>query len=155
MLLREVEEEALKESRPTATPYEDILLLAERFGVRDGFEQIRNELLARGYRSFQKRSGLNFSIGSRLQTFWIKPVEGRVHIGYLSGNFPALYGVDESTALTDLGANWLDLPPAEALQRVCDWANRIEQYRATSVERAQRADLTSALAGAAGSDLSE
>ena len=137
ILLREVEEESIREPRASATPYEDILSLAERFGVRDGLEQVRNELLGRGYRSFQKRSGLNFSIGSRLQTFWIKPVEGRLHIGYLSGNFPALYGIDESTAVTDLGANWLDLPPAEALQRVRDWADKIDHYRAKSVERAE------------------
>jgi endonuclease NucS-like protein len=136
VLLREIEEDALRESR-NATPYEDILVLAERFGVRDGFEQIRTELVGRGYRTFQKRSGLNFSIGSRLQTFWVKPVEGRLHVGYLSGNFPELYGIDESTALRDLGTNWIDLPAAEAVKRVSDWANTIDQYRAKAGERGQ------------------
>jgi hypothetical protein len=135
ILLREVEEEGLRETRVAASPYDDILTLAERFGVRDGFEQIRNDLLGRGYRSFQKRSGLNFSIGSRLQTFWIKPVEGCVHIGYLSGNFSTLYGVDEATALTDFGPNWLDLLPAEAVQRVRDWADIIDRYRAASLDQ--------------------
>jgi hypothetical protein len=153
ILLREVEEDSVRQPRAGAAPYEDILLLAERFGVRDGFEQVRNELLGRGYRSFQKRSGLNFSIGSRLQTFWIKPVEGRLHIGYLSNNFPALYGVDESTALTDFGPNWLDLQPAEAVQRVRDWADTIDRYRAQSGERPEPEDpmLTAdANAGSAG-----
>ena len=140
ILLREVEEEGVREARAAASPNEDILLLAERFGVRDGFEQVRNELLGRGYRSFQKRSGLNFSIGSRLQTFWIKPVEGRLHIGYLSSNVPALYGVEESTALTDLGPNWIDLQPAEAVQRVRDWADTIDRYRAQSGEHPEPLD---------------
>ena len=142
ILLREIDEEGVREGRAAAAPYEDILLLAERFGVRDGFEQVRNELLVRGYRSFQKRSGLNFSIGSRLQTFWIKPIEGRLHIGYLSGNFPALFGVDEAMALTDLGPNWLDLQPAEAIQRVRLWADTIDRYRVQSEQRPELKDPT-------------
>ena len=135
ILLREVEEEGIhEESRRARRPSEDILDLAERFGVREGFERIRQELLSRGYRTFNKKSGLNFSIGSRLQCFWIKPTEARIHMGYLSFNFPALFGVDEATALADFGPNWLDLTPEEALARVREWADMIDRYRAQSAE---------------------
>ncbi len=131
ILLREVDEDLSSQSSQSDNQWslDHVLGYAERCGVREGFEQIRSELLARGYRTYQKKWGLNFNLRSRLQCFWVTPEEGMIHIGYLTGNFPALFGVDEESVRADMGANWLHLPSVEAVERMRRWADVVERYR--------------------------
>lgn len=98
---------------------------ARRFGVWDEFEQIRSGLLQRGYRTVQKKYGLNFNPGTKLQAFWVTPREGRIHVGYLETNLEPLYGLDEAWGLEHLGENWVDLPPSQARDRVLRWADTV------------------------------
>jgi hypothetical protein len=102
---------------------------AERFGVRAGFETIRDELLSRGYRAYQKKHGLNFNLGSRRQVFWVRPLESHILVGYLDWNFPALFGIDPAQAALDLGPNWLELPPDAALAQIRQWLDIVDRYR--------------------------
>lgn len=132
ILLREVDERIATEATAPSSRWslDEVLQLAERYGVREGFEAIRSKLLAQGFRAYQKKYGLNFNLGTRAQSLWVAPREGRIHLGYLAANFPALYGVDESQAGAEFGPNWIDLPPAEALQRIQEWAEIIAGYHA-------------------------
>jgi hypothetical protein len=137
LLVRDVEE-AVYDDRAAASrrSLEDVVDIAERCGVRDGFQEIRSFLLGHGYREQRRGTGLNFNLGSRLQCFWVRPAEGAVRIGYLDTNFPALFGVDESEAHSDLGENWIDLPPAQALERIRQWVVVIDGYRGGAGEPA-------------------
>ncbi len=137
MLLREVEDESSREpTLPSAQwSLEDVLQRAENFGVRGALERVCLDLNERGYRTNVKKTGLNFNRGSRLQTFWVRPVEAGFHIGYLAGNFPALFGVDESEAEKAFGANWIDLSPDAACERIRLWADEID-----GMENAMRID---------------
>jgi hypothetical protein len=131
ILVREVEDAPYGEAGSEGSRYslDDVLDYAARCGVRAGFEAIRRHLLDRGFRQSRKRYGLNFNTGSRLQCLWVTPVEGAIHMGYLSGNFPTLYGIDEGQAEAELGDNWIDLEPDEALNRITRWADAIDRYR--------------------------
>jgi hypothetical protein len=86
----------------------------------------------RGLRPSQKKNGLNFNLGSKLQCLWVRSAEGKLHMGYLDGNFPALFGVDEAQALEEMGPNWVDLPPEEAVRQAVTWADRILAYHAAA-----------------------
>lgn len=134
ILIREVEDDDRREGgeRRAAWTLEDLLDRAERYGVRDEFEAIRSYLLDVGYRTNLKKTGLNFNPGKRLQAFWVTPRQGVIHMGYLSSNFPALYGIDEDEAVALLGDNWVDLPPGQALLRMKTWIEKIQQRLAES-----------------------
>jgi len=102
--------------------------LAERFGVRAEFEEIRTGLLDRGYQTLQKKYGLNFNPGTKRQAFWVSPREQAIHVGYLDWNLDALYNLDQAWAEEHLGDNWIDLPPAQARDRVLRWTDTIRDH---------------------------
>lgn len=102
---------------------------ASELGVLDEFEGIRNDLIRRGYKTYQKPTGLNFNPGSRRQCFWVKPMAGTIHIGYLGGNFHELFGIDERTASERFGENWRTVPPDEARRTIQGWADLIDELR--------------------------
>jgi len=132
ILLREVDEDLTAETSALGRQWslDHVLDYAERCGVRGEFEQIRSHLLAMGYRAYRKKWGLNFNLGTRRQCFWVTPEQGAIHIGYLSSNFPALFGVDEERTKLDMGTNWLHLAPSEAVAQMRRWTSTIEAYRA-------------------------
>jgi hypothetical protein len=131
ILLREIEDapEGGEGRGVSRSSLDDVLVLAERGGVRPGFAAIRRHLLGRGYREHRRGTGLNFNTGSRFQCLWVRPAEGTIHLAYLGSNFPMLFGVDERQAEADLGENSIDLAPDEALARVTRWADVIDDYR--------------------------
>ena len=94
--------------------------------VRREFEAIRDDLLSRGYRASQRRKGLNFNRGTRLQWFWVAPEPHAIHVGYCAWNLPALFGIDEDAAVALLGDNWLTLEPSVAREQVRRWVDSFE-----------------------------
>jgi hypothetical protein len=135
LLLREVDEDGGRAAeRPTSTwSFEAVMDLAAEYGVRDSFHALYEALRDRGYRSYVKKKGLNFNLGGRQQVFWIKPgPNGLIHVGYLASNFPSLFGVDETEASAELGANWLDLRPDAARVQTMKWVEQIEAMRQRS-----------------------
>jgi len=130
ILLREIDEESTQERPGTSAGWslESVLDLAEQRGVLDGFEKIRTGLRERGFRPYLKKTGLNFNLGTRSQIFWVTPREREIHIGYLSDNFPSLFGVDENAAEVTLGPNWIDLPEDQACERIFEWADTVTRY---------------------------
>ncbi|MCB1006459.1 MAG: hypothetical protein KDB35_19900 [Acidimicrobiales bacterium] len=107
---------------------EALLDLAERFGVRAEFEEIRTGLLDRGCKTLQKKYGLNFNPGAKRQAFWVSRREQAIHVGYLDWNLDALCNLDQAWAEEHLGDNWIDLPPAQARDRVLRWADTIRDH---------------------------
>jgi hypothetical protein len=135
-LLREVDDEATR-TRRTGSPawsLDTILELAGECGVREGFQQILNKLSRMGYHPYLKKTGLNFNLGSRAQVFWVKPVDGKIHIGYLISNFPTLFGVDEATVEERLGPNWIDLSADEAVNQIMRWVDAVDEFRRAAVQ---------------------
>lgn len=135
ILIREIDEDAGQEQRAGGARWslDQVLSRAEQFGVREGFERIWNHLLERGYRTYQKKYGLNFNLGSQRQIFWVRPAEGGIVVGYLGLNFPALFGVDMSRVEADMGPfDWSARAPEEALAAIRTWADVIDGYRAES-----------------------
>jgi len=132
ILLREVDDFASPEplTQGSGRSLDSALRHAERCGVLEGFEAIRSYLLGQGFREYRRKNGLNFNLASRKQCLWVHPREGKIYIGYLDGNFAALFGVDNSQAAADLGPNWINLPPAEALLRIQQWSDIIIRYHA-------------------------
>lgn len=126
ILVREVDED---EDRAPASDegwtLDALLELAQRHGVRDEFEEIRTGLLDRGYKSLQKKYGLNFNPGAKRQAFWVSPRDQAIHVGYLDWNLEALFNLDQSWAEEHLGENWVDLPAEQARDRVLGWADAI------------------------------
>ena len=129
LLVRNVEEdERHRDAGAALSSAGDLEERARRFGVWSELEQIRSGLLQRGYRTVQRKYGLNFNQGTRLQTFWATPREGMIHIGYLDSNFETLYNLDQEWVAEHMGENWIDLPPAQARDRVLTWADTIHAH---------------------------
>jgi hypothetical protein len=141
MLLREVDNESSRARRTygAARPLGTLLDTAEMFGVRQGFLKIVSKLSGKGYRPYLKKTGLNFNLGSRAQVFWVKPVEGKIHIEYLSSNFPSLFGIDEGTAEARLGQKWFELPPQQAVEQIMRWVDTVEEFRRAATNQEETA----------------
>ncbi|MGB3411192.1 MAG: hypothetical protein WBA45_08330 [Microthrixaceae bacterium] len=131
VLIRDVEEETAPDapSRSAGWSLDSIFERAERFGVREGFEQIRTELLNHGYRSRLKKYSLNFSVGARRGVFYLGPATEGLHIGYLQTNFEPLFGVPQAEAERMMGENWLTVPPEAALAQIRTWIETVDQLR--------------------------
>ena len=134
LLLRDIDDvvEPPPSEPGTRWSLEAVLERAEAVGVGPEFRLIRDELERLGYRASLKQSGLNFNKGTRQQVFWVKPLDGQISIGFLAGNFPVLFGVDEATANQQLGENWLTLSPNEAVAQMHRWMTEIEDWIKTS-----------------------
>jgi hypothetical protein len=131
ILIREITDEPTTQPETSHSRWtlDAVLERAEQLGVLPEFEAIRSRLTQRGYRCFIKKNGVQYNLGSRRQCFWVRPAEQAIHIGYMSWNFPDLFGVDEQEAETRLGPNWIDLPPEEARERIFHWADLIAAFR--------------------------
>ncbi len=131
VLIREVDDDSVA---PTTAPssrwtLDAVIARAEHLGVAREFEAIRSELLTRGFRPSVKKTGLNFNLGSRRQVFWVQPKEGAIYIGYCAWNFADLFGVNRDEAEEELGSNWVDAPPSDALAQIQTWMNTIEGWQ--------------------------
>lgn len=128
VLVKEVDDDAASEApqQSSAWSLDQILERASRFGIADGFEKIRTELLNRGYRSRLKKYGLNFNLGTRSQVFWVQPRREGLHIGYCAWNFPDLFGISAEETESRFGSNWLTLDPEPALVQMGLWLDAVE-----------------------------
>jgi len=136
-LVRRIEEEvATDEAAGTTYSLERLLDLADDFGVLADFEKIRAAILQRGYRSRQCKNSINFNLSSRLQLLYIAPAQNGIHVGYLTSNFPRLFGVSEESAKDELGANWLTLEGSEALAKVTAWMDAIDVMKRRAIAEA-------------------
>jgi len=48
-------------------------------------------------------------------------------MGYLTWNFPVLFGISEEDATAELGTNWVTLKGAEATAQIAKWLEGIEK----------------------------
>jgi hypothetical protein len=126
VLLREIDDQG---EGPSTWTLESVLARAEAFGVRNELEKIQWYLESVGYRTYLKQYGLNFNQSARRQTFFVKPVQDAIHVGYLASSFPYLFGVDEMTAEAELGDNWRTLSPTQALETMHQWVATIEDLK--------------------------
>src|SRR5690606_4111268 len=131
VLIREVDDDAVSAvpSNSSRWSLDAILERAERFGISDGFEKVRGELLNRGYRSRLKKYGLNFNLGTRSQVFWLQPQREGIHIGYCAWNFPDLFGISAEETEARFGPNWQTLDSEPALAQIRTWLDAVEELR--------------------------
>ena len=131
-LVREIEDEIAGAVSPTGQGHtlDGLLETARRFNVLEDFEAVRGEILRHGYRSWQRKHGINFNRGNRRQVLWAQPKQDGVHMGYLTWNFPVLFGISEEDATAELGTNWVTLKGAEATAQIAEWLEGIEKISA-------------------------
>jgi hypothetical protein len=127
LLVREVEDGVGARAATATWTLEALYERADDYNVRQQFDQIRTDLTDQGFRISMKKHGLNFNLGSRLQCFWVRPMPGKIHVGYLAGNLPTIIGVEDSAAEQSaiehaLGRNWIDLDPDEARACLQTWS---------------------------------
>lgn len=126
LLARELEEDPEPEVSATSSwTLAALLQRAAGSGVEAEFKRALSEMTDRGYGTRQKKFGLLFNRHSRRQLFWFGMYRGSIQVGYHERNFPDVFDISRLQAIELLGANWRELRPAEAVDCLIEWADKV------------------------------
>ena len=129
ILIREIDEEVApsESDRPKRHwTVDGVRDLARDAGSLESFNLVLDELDTRDIRVWPKKTGVNLSTGGRHSAFWVQPIEDGLNMGYLGGNFPRLFGVDELDAEEALGENWINVPNEEVSALLARWTTFLD-----------------------------
>jgi hypothetical protein len=123
LLARDVEEQDQPEAQAAGSrtaSVERVLELAAEGGVSESFREVIAMAHRRGLRT--KAWPLSITVNSpanwRKTLLYFAPDSGQVHVGYSEENFDEAFGTCRDEVVAALGANWREIPVAEALPYV-------------------------------------